>query len=59
MPHDVDYWQRRERESLIAAERAEKPWIADVHRDFAMVYHRVAEDGEPVREEPENLPPLG
>jgi predicted secreted protein len=35
---DLRYWQRRERESLAAAERAQDPHLANIHRSFARNY---------------------
>jgi len=35
---DIEYWQRRERQSLDAAASCEDPHVASVHRQFADTY---------------------
>lgn len=40
---DRDYWKRRERESLLAAENAPDAHVARIHRNFALNYRAAVE----------------
>ena len=42
-----DYYRRRERQALDLADRAQSPEIAQIHRNMAAEYGRLADRAEP------------